>query len=66
MFKSTSAKSANGINELFINIGKKFIDPVCKLEESGEIKKEDKKDKSMTLKTLKNNKEKENMKKKCC
>ena len=66
MFKSTSAKSANGINELFINIGKKFIDPVCKLEESGEIKKEDKKDKSMTLKTPKNNKEKENMKKKCC
>jgi len=64
IFKSTSAKFARGINELFINIGKKFIDPAYKLEETGDNKKENKKDKSMTLKTPKKNKEK--VKKKCC
>ena len=67
IFKSTSAKSANGIEELFIDIGKKFIDPSYKLDEPGELK-EDKKDKTITLVPPKNNKKKgkEKIKKKCC
>ena len=64
MFQKTSAKDSTGVEDLFIKIGKKFLNPKSEEETVGNsnIKKEDKTDNIKLNK--KNNDDKG--KKRCC
>jgi len=62
IFQSTSAMLSHGIEELFLNIGQKFINPGGSFSEPNITKKEEEFRKGVKLKNLKKKKEK----KKCC
>ena len=62
IFQSTSAMLSHGIEELFLNIGQKFINPGGSFSEPNTTIKEDEFRKGVKLKNQKKRKEK----KKCC
>ena len=67
VFQKTSAKEANGVEDLFVKIGKKFLNPKGEGNSSGQKENEgksgDKKDKENIKLSGKKSKEK---KKGCC
>ncbi len=62
IFKSTSALNSKGIDDLFLSIGKKFLDPTYSVNISNCTEKSETRNNSKTLKIPKKAKEK----KKCC
>ena len=62
IFKSTSALNSKGIDDLFLSIGKKFLDPTYSVNISNCTEKSETRHNSKTLKIPKKAKEK----KKCC
>ena len=62
IFKSTSALNSKGIDDLFLSIGKKFLDPTYSVNISNCTEKSETRSNSKTLKIPKKAKEK----KKCC
>ena len=60
IFQKTSAKESNGIEELFIKIGKKFLDPTGSEGTKNNMKGDKKKIR------LNKNKEEDKQKKGCC
>ena len=62
IFKSTSALNSKGIDDLFLSIGKKFLDPTYTVNISNCTEKSETRNNSKTLKIPKKAKEK----KKCC
>ena len=62
IFKSTSALNSKGIDDLFLSIGKKFLDPTYTVNISNCTEKSETRNNSKTLKKKKKAKEK----KKCC
>ena len=62
IFKSTSALNSKGIDDLFLSIGKKFLDPTYSVNISNCTEKSESRNNSKTLKIPKKAKEK----KKCC
>ena len=62
IFKSTSALNSKGIDDLFLSIGKKFLDPMYTVNISNCTEKSETRNNSKTLKIPKKAKEK----KKCC
>ena len=62
IFKSTSALNSKGIDDLFLSIGKKFLDPTYSVNISNCTEKSETRNNSKTLKIPKKSKEK----KKCC
>ena len=65
IFKLTSAKLGSGINELFENIAKKFIDPSLIFNESNKESFQEKKSLKISKNINKKNKNKKNVNK-CC
>ena len=65
IFKSTSAMLSQGIDELFINIGQKFLDLNNDLNDSPQKPKEDS-HKNIKIENNNKNKNKKGAKKKCC
>lgn len=64
IFQKTSAKESTGVDELFVKIGKKFINPQTK--DTSNLTKEEKKEQGQKLKREKIKNEKEGGKKKGC
>ena len=62
IFKSTSALNSKGIDDLFLSIGKKFLDPSYSLNISNIAEKSETRNNSKTLENQKKTKEKKN----CC
>ena len=62
IFQKTSAKNSTGVEDLFIKIGKKFINP--NLSVGGETPKVDNQDKGQKLKKV--DEKGKGKKKKCC
>ena len=65
IFQKTSAKESTGVDDLFVKIGKKFINP--NKEDTSNLTKEEKKQQGQKLKRDKIKNEREgNAKKGCC
>ena len=64
VFQKTSAKESTGIDDLFVKIGKKFINP--NKEDSSNLTKEERKQQGEKLKREKIRNEKDANKKGCC
>lgn len=65
IFKLTSAKSTNGIENLFHAIGMKYFSPGTEVNDNKDVKKEKRQTLKIT-KTNENDAEKNKQKKKCC
>jgi len=66
VFKTTSAKNANGIDDLFKGIGNKFIDPSSTEDSNPEDEQDVKKIRHGTVRINDKKKGEEEKKKKCC
>ena len=64
VFQKTSAKESTGVDDLFVKIGKKFINP--NKEDSSNLTKEERKQQGEKLKREKIRNEKDANKKGCC
>ena len=64
IFQKTSAKESTGVEDLFVKIGKKFINP--NKEDSSNLTKEERKQQGEKLKKEKIRNEKDANKKGCC